>query len=103
MEQNVKLLHRRDLSCSIFVDSDTEKPHIFKLSDALSRCKCLGHDLAVCQSNFGFPLVEAYIDNGTLNKIPKEMFKRIEDRPIYMATMGVLTFVSFYNGGEKNG
>lgn len=103
MEQNVKLLHRRDLSCSIFVDSDTEKPHIFKLSDALSRCKRLGHDLAVCQSNFGFPLIEAYIDNGTLNKIPKEMFKRIEDRPIYMATMGVLTFVSFYNGGEKNG
>ena len=100
MEQNVKLVHRRDLSCCIFVDSDTEKPHIFKLSDALDRCKRQGHDLAICQSNFGFPWIEVYITNDTLNKIPEETFKHVEDRQIYMATMGVLTFVSFYNGGE---
>lgn len=100
-DNSIKLCQIKERWCAIFVDRDTKKPCVFRFSDALDRCRSIDQYLAICRGDLGQALIEIWIPNKDLNSIPDEVFKTVLDRPIYMATMGVVTFISFCDSSSE--
>lgn len=100
-DPSVRLRQIKERWCAILVNSDTNKPCVFEFADALSRCRSINQDLVICEGDLGQALIEIWIPNKDLIEIPDEAFKTVLDRPIYMATMGVATFISFCDSGSE--